>query len=280
MFERYTEKARRTIFFARYEASQYGSPTIETEHLLLGLLREDRAIALRLMKPFASVQAIRTEIEGRITRGTPISTSVEVPLSAECKRILCRASEEAERLAHNHVGTEHLLLGILGEQDCLAAQALKNRGLNLAKLREEIGSKRAADSAQTSEPQGTVVLRVAPILAAWSTGDSKRFAQDFHPQGEFTSVTGVSAIGTPEIEKAAARLFTSPDWNKKKWHIHDVQLVANLAIVPVLSGEAGPAEPQSGEIRLILLFKQFSQGWLLLKAEASVTEPLPSEGST
>jgi ATP-dependent Clp protease ATP-binding subunit ClpC len=68
MFERYTEKARRVIFFARYEASQYGSPYIETEHLLLGLLREDRALAKRFLGESSVEPGIRTEIEGQITQ--------------------------------------------------------------------------------------------------------------------------------------------------------------------------------------------------------------------
>jgi uncharacterized protein (TIGR02246 family) len=280
MFERYTEKARRVIFFARYEASQYGSPTIETEHLLLGLLREDHALASRLLKNFGSGEAIRSEIEGRITRGERISTSVEMPLSAECKRILNQAAEEAERLACKHVGTEHLLLGLLREEGCLAAQILKNRGLQLAKLREEIASKSTTPSPQTLQPLGAAVVRVAPLLAAWSAGDAKRFAQDFHAQGEFTDVTGKSVTGQDEIEEAATRLFQSPGWKQKKWQIKEVQLVANLAIVVVFSGESGGAEPQPGEIRLILLIKQFSEGWLLLKAEASITEALPSENAT
>src|ERR1700721_2330376 len=67
VFERYTEKARRVIFFARYEASQYGSPYIETEHLLLGLLREDKALANRFLRTHGSIESIRKEIEARIT---------------------------------------------------------------------------------------------------------------------------------------------------------------------------------------------------------------------
>jgi ATP-dependent Clp protease ATP-binding subunit ClpA len=98
VFERYTEKARRVIFFARYEASQYGSPYIETEHLLLGLMREDKALANRFLRQQGSIESIRKEIEARITIRERISTSVEVPLSAECKRILNMAGEEAERL--------------------------------------------------------------------------------------------------------------------------------------------------------------------------------------
>jgi hypothetical protein len=120
MFERYTEKARRVIFFARYEASQYGSPYIESEHLLLGLLREDRA-------PTSYIESIRKEIGSGITIRERISTSVEVPLSQECKRILIYAAEEAERLGHKHVGTEHLLLGIRREDQSLAARILQDR---------------------------------------------------------------------------------------------------------------------------------------------------------
>jgi len=117
MFERYTEKARRVIFFARYEASQFGSPYIETEHLLLGLLREDKALTNRFLRsPHASIESIRKQIEGRTTVREKVSTSVDLPLSQECKRVLTYATEEAERLAHKHIGTEHLLLGLLRDE--------------------------------------------------------------------------------------------------------------------------------------------------------------------
>ena len=105
MFERYTEKARRVIFFARYEASQFGSPYIETEHLLLGLLREDKALTNRFLRSHASVESIRKQIEGHTTIREKVSTSVDLPLSNECKRVLAYAAEEAERLSHKHIGT-------------------------------------------------------------------------------------------------------------------------------------------------------------------------------
>ena len=88
MFERYTEKARRVIFFARYEASQFGSPYIETEHLLLGLLREDKALANRFLRSHAAVESIRKQIEGHTTIREKVSTSVDLPLSHECKLVL------------------------------------------------------------------------------------------------------------------------------------------------------------------------------------------------
>src|SRR6266851_4836414 len=128
MFERYTEKARRVIFFARYEASQFGSPYIETEHLLLGLLREDKALTNRFLRSHASVESIRKQIEGHTTIREKVSTSVDLPLSNECKRVLAYAAEEAERLSHKHIGTEHLLLGLLREEKCFAAEILQERG--------------------------------------------------------------------------------------------------------------------------------------------------------
>ena len=138
MFERYTEKARRVIFFARYESSQFGSPHIESEHILLGLLREDKALTNRFLRSQGSVDSIRAQIEGCTTVREKISTSVDLPLSNECKRTLAYAVEEAERLAHDHIGTEHLLLGLLREKTCLAAKILNERGVDLTTTREEM----------------------------------------------------------------------------------------------------------------------------------------------
>jgi ATP-dependent Clp protease ATP-binding subunit ClpA len=138
MFERYTERARRVIFFARYEASQFGSTTIETEHLLLGLIREDKNLTNRFLRNHSSIESIRKEIEGRTTIREKVSTSIDLPLSNECKRILAYAAEEAERLNHRHIGTEHLLLGILREEKCVAAEILHERGIRLNAIREEL----------------------------------------------------------------------------------------------------------------------------------------------
>src|ERR1700756_1839512 len=149
MFERYTEKARRVIFFARYEASQFGSPYIETEHLLLGLLREDKALTNRFLRSHASVESIRKQIEGHTTIREKVSTSVDLPLSNECKRVLAYAAEEAERLSHKHIGTEHLLLGLWREEKCFAAEILHERGLRLSAIREEL----ARSTQEKAQPQ-------------------------------------------------------------------------------------------------------------------------------
>jgi hypothetical protein len=139
MFERYTEKARRTIFFGRYEASQFGSPYIESEHLLLGLLREDKSLAHTFLA-HGGVESIRKGVEGHSVIREKVSTSLDLPLSSECKRILEYAAEEADKLAHKFIGTGHLFLGVLREQDCFAAKLLHERGIALEMARKQIGS--------------------------------------------------------------------------------------------------------------------------------------------
>ena len=162
MFERYTEKARRVIFFARYEASQFGSPYIETEHLLLGLLREDKALTNKFLRSHASVESIRKQIEGHTTIREKVSTSVDLPLSNECKRVLAYAAEEAERLSHKHIGTEHLLLGLLREEKCFAAEILHERGLRLVQIREDLA--RATQEKAPAQRQN----RESSLLAEFS----------------------------------------------------------------------------------------------------------------
>jgi ATP-dependent Clp protease ATP-binding subunit ClpC len=157
MFERYTEKARRVIFFARYEASQFGSPYIETEHLLLGLLREDKALANRFLRSHAAVESIRKQIEGHTTIREKVSTSVDLPLSHECKRVLAYGAEEAERLNHKHIGTEHLLLGLLREEKCFAAEILHERGLRLSTIREEL-ARSQSEKVASSRPKESSLL--------------------------------------------------------------------------------------------------------------------------
>lgn len=147
MFERYTEKARRVIFFARYEASQLGSHAIEAEHILLGLLREDKQLTLKFFHdPRSTVDSIRKEIEGRNPLGDKISASVDLPLSKSAKLVLSRAAEESDRLGHQHIGTEHLLLGILREEKSQACEILYERGLRLSQVRESIVAAPASGS--------------------------------------------------------------------------------------------------------------------------------------
>jgi ATP-dependent Clp protease ATP-binding subunit ClpC len=141
VFERYTEKARRVIFFARYEASEYGSPYIETEHLRLGLLREDPALTRRVLGAKTSsespVDSIRRKISERGMLGEKFPSSVDLPLSDGSKRVLAYAAEETERLNSRPIDTEHLLLGLLRDKKSFAALLLNQEGVLLERARED-----------------------------------------------------------------------------------------------------------------------------------------------
>jgi hypothetical protein len=152
MFNRNTEKARRVIFFARYEASQFGSPCIDTEHLLLGLLREDKYIAIRLSRPDFFFEKVRGWIEEHKRPLEKISTSIDLPLSEASKRVLRYAVEKAERLEDKQIGTNHLLLALLREEDGLAAKILEKSGIKAAAARYEM-SLMSDSSRKIAEPQ-------------------------------------------------------------------------------------------------------------------------------
>jgi ATP-dependent Clp protease ATP-binding subunit ClpC len=162
MFERYTERARRVLFFARYEASQLGSISIETEHLLLGLIREGKGLTSRIFaRSHLSLENIRKDIEGRTVFREKVSTSVEIPFSAETKRVLQYAAEEADRLLHNYIGTEHLLLGILREERSVAATILMEKGMRLHQVREDIVQ-------LLNEKTSLTRVKETPLLAEFS----------------------------------------------------------------------------------------------------------------
>ncbi len=138
MFEKYNEKARRALFFARYEASKLGSKVIESEHVLLGVLREGEEIIKEIFSRFnVKADDVRREIEGDRIFVERVSSTQELPLSEESKKILAYASHEAESMMHPYVGTEHLLIGILRVEGSVAARILTSSGFNLYGVREE-----------------------------------------------------------------------------------------------------------------------------------------------
>ena len=162
MFERYTEKARRVIFFARYEASHFGSPVIDTEHLLLGIMRETTQVTRML--PAGAPEAIRAQIDARFEIREKVSNNVDLPLSNASKRVLAYGAEEAERLNHRHIGSEHLFLGLLREENSLAAKLLEPFGVKLEQFRtkvEVMGAYEAAEGVLSSRDRR---LDAAPRL--------------------------------------------------------------------------------------------------------------------
>jgi ATP-dependent Clp protease ATP-binding subunit ClpC len=143
VFERYTESARRALFFARYEASELGGVTIETVHLLLGVIRSEGLVARILAQSHVSAESLRQDIESRSISPEKVAQSVEMPFNAETQRALTFAAQEADRLHHTYIGPEHLFLGLLREERSVAASILTARGLRIEDIRNTIVTLRA-----------------------------------------------------------------------------------------------------------------------------------------
>jgi ATP-dependent Clp protease ATP-binding subunit ClpA len=141
MFERYTESARRALFFARYETTQLRGTAIETEHLLLGLLRVSSGLTTQLFgrANLSYGDAIR-EVGPPDSTAPKVSLSTEIPFTHETRRALEQAADEADRLGHSEIGVEHLILGLLQVRDSLAASILERHGMSLDGERDLIAS--------------------------------------------------------------------------------------------------------------------------------------------
>lgn len=138
MWQRFTERTRRVIFFAQEEAARFGENYVGTEHLLLGLVRESDSVAARILERMGvSLQRIRQEVERAITRGEG-RLGQEMQLTPRAKRVIDLAYEEARQLNNNYIGTEHLLLGLIRESEGVAGRVLARLGVDLERTRREV----------------------------------------------------------------------------------------------------------------------------------------------
>jgi len=138
MWQRFTERARKVIFYAQEEAQRLGDSQVSTEHLLLGLVRESDSVAARILDRLGvSLQRIRAEIERYASRGD-IRHGAEMQLTSRAKRVIDLAYDEARQLNNNYIGTEHLLLGLIREGEGLAARVLNKLGVDLDRARREV----------------------------------------------------------------------------------------------------------------------------------------------
>jgi hypothetical protein len=275
MFERYTEKARRVIFFARYEASQLGSPCIETEHLLFGLFREDPALVSRFVGPAKIAADIRTEIESQITRGERISTSVEMPLTKECKKVLTLASEEADRLGQRHIGTEHLLLGILRLEGSLPARLLQERGLKLAAIRESLA--KTTHPSASAERRSGAIATLDSFLAGLKSLNSEDLISFFAENAEFIDASG-KRWDREAISKGFETLFT-PYAKKNATYVVEATLAntSELFIANVLWKNALLAsEQRAWTHRMTVVLMPRSGDWEILLAQVTPVQSSPT----
>ncbi|NLX23368.1 MAG: ATP-dependent Clp protease ATP-binding subunit [Phycisphaerae bacterium] len=139
MFERFTDRARKVMALANQEAQRFNHEYIGTEHILLGLVKEGSGVGANVLKNLdVDLRKVRLEVEKLVKRGPDMVTMGKLPQTPRAKKVIEYAIEEARSLNHNYVGTEHLLLGLLREQDGVAAQVLMNLGLRLEDVREEV----------------------------------------------------------------------------------------------------------------------------------------------
>ncbi|HET7871332.1 MAG TPA: Clp protease N-terminal domain-containing protein [Terriglobales bacterium] len=178
MFERYTEKARRAIFFARYEASQNGSLEINSIHLLLGILHEGKALFSE-----EGLQVSLSDLIEDCRKALPppqpvIPTNIDLPLSGECRQALTDASDQADRLGSEHIGWQHLMMGLI-KASADVAQVLQRHGITLESLAAITPAKEAPSGAAASGPMGAAAVSFV----------------EFFCQGErIASVPGMAAL--------------------------------------------------------------------------------------
>ncbi len=152
MFERFTDRSRKIMALANQEAQRFNSEHIGTEHILLGLLKEGSGRGANALKNFGiDLRQVRLEVEKLVKSGYEMVTMGKLPQTPRAKKVLEYSVEEARNLNHNYVGTEHVLLGLVREQDGVAAQVLMNLGVNLDNIRAEVLSMLGAEPTRTGE---------------------------------------------------------------------------------------------------------------------------------
>src|SRR5213596_1612112 len=155
MYERFTDRARKVMQLANQEAQRFNHEYIGTEHVLLGLIKEGSGVAANVLKNLdVDLRKIRLEVEKIVQAGPDMVTMGKLPQTPRAKKVIEYSIEEARNLNHNYVGTEHLLLGLLREQEGVAAQVLMNLGLKLEDVREEVLNLLGHNMSESSESQG------------------------------------------------------------------------------------------------------------------------------
>ena len=153
MFDRFTDRARKVMGLARQEAQRFNHEYIGTEHILLGLIQEGSGVAANVLRNLdLDLEKIRREVETIVHSGPPMVSMGQLPFTPRAKKVLELSVEEATNLGHNYIGTEHLLLGLIRENDGVAAQVLTTLGLKLEEVREEVLELLGADMSGDPSP--------------------------------------------------------------------------------------------------------------------------------
>lgn len=238
MWQRFTERARRIVFFAQEEASSRGENYVSTEHLLLGLIREPDCVGATILETLGvALEKLREEVEAQLVKGDG-RLEANMQLTPRAKRIIDLAYDEARMLGNNYIGTEHILLGLIREGEGLAGQALAKAGVELERARAEV-SRLQAENPKTDAPIRSGKWQVQPgNLGVLKPEDGGEFAIALTVGEElwgrfFTTWNARDPYGWKELVEEGAAI-SLPAGTRVKF----LKLVSgNLALVRVLEGE-------------------------------------------
>ncbi len=171
MFDRFTDRAKKVMSFARQEAQKFNHEYIGTEHILLGLVQEGSGVAANVLKNMSiDLEKVRHEVEKIVKTGPSMVTMGQLPFTPRAKKVLELSMEEASQLSHNYIGTEHLLLGLIKENEGIAAQVLMNLGVKLDDVRDEVLEFLGASDSQSDDEEEPEHLSSS---SSTSTGNAK-----------------------------------------------------------------------------------------------------------
>ncbi len=226
MYERFTDRARKVMQLANQEAQRFNHEYIGTEHILLGLIKEGSGVAANVLKNLdVDLRKIRLEVEKLVQSGPDMVTMGKLPQTPRAKKVIEYSMEEARILNHNYVGTEHILLGLLREQEGVAAQVLMNLGLKLEEVREEVLNLlgHGMEGAEGSERPGG--------LPGASTGEAPRAGKSKTP--------ALDSFGR-DLTELARQNKLDPVIGREKEIERTMQILSRRTKNnPVLLGEAG-----------------------------------------
>jgi ATP-dependent Clp protease ATP-binding subunit ClpC len=189
MWQRFTERARKVVFFAQEEAHKFGEGYVSTEHLLLGLVRETDSVAARVLERLGvSLNRVRAEVEKQLPRGEARQTQ-DMTLTPRAKRVIDLAYDEARNLNNNYIGTEHLLLGLIREGDGLAGRVLAKLGVELERARREVMSLQDNET-QTRGPSSRSGSSSASSIKTQTLDEFGRDLTELAREGKLDPVVG------------------------------------------------------------------------------------------
>jgi len=197
MWQRFTERARKVVFYAQEEAQKFGEGYVSTEHLLLGLVRESDSVAARVLEKLGvSLNRIRAEVEKHLPRGDA-RPSQDMTLTPRAKRVIDLAYDEARNLNNNYIGTEHLLLGLIREGDGLAGRVLAKLGVELEKARREVMSLQDNETQSKAGSGSRSSSASGPATKTQTLDEFGRDLTELAREGRLDPVVGRQ----PEIER-------------------------------------------------------------------------------